>query len=613
MTPLELLAPARTADIAVKAIEAGADAVYIGASSHGARHAAANSIDDIARVVEAAHPFGAKVYATVNTIIYDDELPRVERLVADLWRIGVDALIVQDLGLLRADIPPIELHASTQCDIRTPEKARFLASVGFSRLVVARELSLKEIEAIRQAIPQDVEIEAFIHGALCVSYSGDCRASAMAGGRSANRGECAQICRLPFDLVDSQGRKLIENKHLLSLKDLNRSASIADMARAGVQSFKIEGRLKEADYVVNAVAHYSGILDRVVEASDSQYCRLSHGRSRCNFSPDPAKGFNRGFTPYFLSGHSPKAGIAAMHTPKQMGEKVGRVVSSAKGRIIAALDTPLANGDGLGYFDRQGQFKGFRLNRIEGQTLFPATPLTLPGGTVLYRNRDKEWSAQMAAAKCTRTMTVDMALSLTPDCTRAALQLTDRQGISATATVTLPSPATEAATPQERPRRAILSKLGGTIFAPGRIVDLAGERFIPASSLAALRRDAVALLEKTLKIRYKRGLRREERFDVPLPQGTVLTYHDNVANRLAEQFYRSHGATEIAPALEVKRPEGEVEVMQTRYCLRREMGCCLKTPEGKRWPSPLYLVNPTLRLRLDFDCTRCGMNIIMEP
>ncbi len=609
--PLELLAPAKNAEIALAAIRAGADAIYIGPASHGARHAAANSIEDIRRVVEAAHPFNVKVYATVNTIIYDNELDSVVRLVWELWRAGVDALIVQDMGLLRLPLPPIDLHASTQCDIRDAAKARFLHSVGFTRIVPARELSVAELGAIHREVPE-VEIEAFVHGALCVSYSGDCRASAMAGGRSANRGECAQICRLPFDLTDASGRKLIEGKHLLSLRDLNRSASLQEMADAGVTSFKIEGRLKDADYVMNTVAHYSRLLDKIVAASDGRYRRASVGRSVCNFTPDPTKAFNRGFTTYFTSGKAPKSGIAAIHTPKAMGEKVGTVTKCAPGIITARLTTPLANGDGLGYFDRAGKFCGFRLNRIDGQRLFPASPQNIPAGTPLYRNKDKEWDSAMAGARCTRTVATDMVLRMLPGMRRVALDLTDERGCAATATIELPEEADKAVTPQEGPRRKILSKTGDTIYRAGKIVDLAGERFIPASMLARLRRDGCAALDRAARATYARRERGPEDPTATLPHGPVLTIHDNVANHKAEEFYRSHGATSITPAVETAPPtEGEVPVMTTRYCLRREMGCCLKTPEGGRWPSPLFLVSGKLRLRVDFDCKRCGMELII--
>lgn len=610
-TPLELLAPAKNAEIALAAIRAGADAVYIGPASHGARRAATNSIDDIHRVVDAAHPFNVKVYATVNTIIYDNELDDVARLVWDLWRAGVDALIVQDMGLLRIQLPPIDLHASTQCDIRDAAKARFLHSVGFSRIVPARELSVAELEAIHHEVPE-VEIEAFVHGALCVSYSGDCRASAMAGGRSANRGECAQICRLPFDLTDAEGRKIIEGKHLLSLRDLNRSASMAEMAASGVTSFKIEGRLKDAGYVMNTVAHYSHLLDKIVAESKGQYRRASTGKSTCNFTPDPSKAFNRGFTTYFTSGKAPGNGIAAIHTPKAMGEKVGTVTKCTPMAITARLTTTLANGDGLGYFDRSGTFRGFRLNRIDGTRLFPASPQNIPAGTPLYRNKDKEWEAAMDGARCTRTVATDMVLRLLPGMHRVALDLTDERGCAATATIDLPEVADIAVTPQEGPRKRILSKTGDTIYLVREIVDLAGDRFIPASLLAQLRREGCAALDRAARVTYTRRERGNEDRETRLPHATVLTIHDNVANRKAEEFYRDHGAEAITPAVETTRPlTGEVPVMTTRYCLRREMGCCLKTPEGKRWPSPLFLVSGKLRLRVDFDCKRCGMELII--
>ncbi len=609
-TPLELLAPAKNADIAIEAILAGADAVYMGASSHGARQAAANSVADIERVVSFAHRFNAKVYATVNTIIYDSEISAVEKLIRSLYQVGVDALIVQDMGILRMDIPPIELHASTQCDIRDVAKARFLSEVGFSRLVLARELSLSEISEIHQAVP--TPLEAFIHGALCVSYSGDCRASFMANGRSANRGECAQICRLPYDLVDAQGHVLKANSHLLSLRDLNRSSSIPDMARAGVTSFKIEGRLKDAAYVKNTVASYHRILNRFVSESGGEYVRQSYGRSSVGFNPSLDKTFNRGFTSYFLTGKAPDKGIASLSSPKAIGLKVGEVVNSTPRFITASLSVPLTNGDGLGYFNRSGIFTGFRLNRVEGNRLYPATPQSIPAGTVLYRNRDKEFDDSISASRSSRTIEVDMALSLLPD-SRVALELSDHHGHSVTSTVVVPE-LDSAVTPQEAPRRKILNKLGGTTFHAGRIVDLVGQYFIPASTLASLRRDAISLLESDIRTTYKFGYRLPEKADAQLPGEAALTIHDNVANRLAREFYLSHGATSVTPAVEVARPEGEIPVMTTRYCLRRELGHCPRY-SGKRhvaadtWSQPLYLVSGRLRLRVEFDCKNCRMNL----
>ncbi|MCM1077418.1 MAG: U32 family peptidase [Bacteroides sp.] len=614
-TKLELLAPARNAETAIAAITAGADAVYIGASSHGARHAAANSVSDIARVADYAHQFKAKVFATVNTIIYDDELAEVERLIGELYRAGVDALIVQDMAVLRMDIPPIELHASTQCDIRDAAKARFLADAGFSRLVLARELSLREMAEIHEAVP-DTPLEAFIHGALCVSYSGDCRASFATTGRSANRGECAQICRLPFNLIDRNGNTLIKNRHLLSLRDLNRSAVIPEMVEAGISSFKIEGRLKDESYVRNVVGAYSNILDKFINESGGRYIRQSVGDVRLGFKPSLDKSFNRGFTSYFLTGKAPSGGMASTASPKATGLKVGTVTNCRPKVITARLDANLANGDGLGYFTPAGLFRGFRLNRVEGNKLFPATPQDIPSGTILYRNRDKEFDDKITSATTSRTIAVDMALRVISS-DRIALEMTDARGCHAVVTaegVTLQ----EAVTPQETPRRRILDKLGGTIYRSRRIVDLAGAVFIPASILANLRRDCIAALDKTAKATYGFTYRLPEKFDIPLPHGPKLSVHDNVANRLARDFYISHGATVIDPAIEVAdKPKATSNqknepVMTTRYCLRREFGKCLKTPSGKDWEERLTLVSADIRLRLDFDCSNCRMNVYTD-
>lgn len=609
---LELLAPARNADTAIAAIKAGADAVYIGASSHGARHAAANSVDDIARVADFAHIFRAKVFATVNTIIYDNELADVERLIGQLYRAGVDALIVQDLGVLRLDLPPIELHASTQCDIRDPRKARFLADAGFSRLVLARELSLKEIAEIHAAVP-DTPLEAFIHGALCVSYSGDCRASFATTGRSANRGECSQVCRLPFDLVDDRGNILVKGKHLLSLRDLNRSSSIADMAAAGVNSFKIEGRLKDEAYVKNTVGSYSRLLDRLVAESDGRYVRQSVGRVSLGFSPSLDKAFNRGFTPYFLTGKASPRGMASIATPKAVGMKVGVVTQCRPKEITARLDCALANGDGLGYYNQSGIFTGFRLNRVEGSRLYPATPQSIPAGTVLYRNRDKEFDDTVASARTERTIDVEMVLRTVFGKEKAddliVIELTDVRGcsVSVSARVELQ----EAVTPQKGPRRRILEKLGATLYRAVKIVDLADDRcFIPASALTALRREAVEALDRAARATYRFELRREEKPGLMLPEGYVATVHDNVANRLAREFYASHGAVRIESAAEVAGSvSGREPVMTTRYCLRKEMGKCLREASGKTWPANLCLVSGPTRLRVEFDCKACRMNL----
>lgn len=511
------------------------------------------------------------------------------------------------MGLLRMDLPPIELHASTQCDIRDAAKARFLADAGFSRLVLARELSLKEIAEIHAAVPQ-TPLEAFIHGALCVSYSGDCRASFVTTGRSANRGECAQICRLPFDLVDGSGRQLVSGRHLLSLRDLNRSSVMPELAGAGVTSFKIEGRLKDDAYVKNTVGAYSRILDRLVSESGGRYVRQSAGCVSLGFSPSLEKSFNRGFTPYFLTGRAPAKGMASMASPKAIGQKIGTVTACNAKFITARLDAPLANGDGLGFFTPAGAFTGFRLNRADGNRLFPASPQTIPAGTALYRNRDKNFDDQITVAKTRRTLAVDMSLHLRlPD--RLMLEMTDERGVSASVVATLDSPLQTAVTPQAAPRRKILDKLGATVYRAGRIVDLAGDYFIPASALASLRRDCVEALERASRMTYSYSYRLPEKPDAGLPQGSVLTVHDNVANRLAREFYSDHGASAIGSAVETGGDNSQAPVMTTRYCLRRELGKCLREPSGKEWKGPLTLISGPVRLRADFDCQACRMNL----
>ncbi len=607
---IELLAPARDADIAIEAIRHGADAVYIGASSYGARSEASNSLSRIAGVAEYAHRFDARVYVALNTIVYDDELRKVERLVWDLYRAGADALIVQDMALLRMDIPPIALHASTQCDIRNVEKARFLQDAGFSRLVLARELSFEETARIARSV--DIQIEAFVHGALCVSYSGDCQASCLLTGRSANRGECAQICRLSYDLTDCRGNRLVQGKHLLSLRDLNRVDDIGAMIRAGVSSFKIEGRLKDARYVKNAVAAYRAAIDKVISDSGGRYCRSSSGESETGFSPSLAKGFNRGYTRYFSDEASVGAPMACHDTPKHVGEKVAVVTGGSQGRITAELSARLHNGDGLGYFDRQGRFCGFRLNKIEKGVLYPASAVEIVPGTALYRNKEKLWDDLLSGETASRWIWVDFTLRMAGD-SLVVLEVSDERHNRAAATAVFR--AQEARTPQEQARLGVLEKTGRTIYRLRSVDDRLGERFLPASLLTGLRRDALALLDKAQGARYPHRYRRPENRAAVYPFGDALTYHDNVSNSLAEGFYRDHGVKSIEKALELapcrKEEAFRTAIMTTRYCLRRELGRCLKTPRGKEWQGPLYLQTGKTRLRLDFDCLDCRMRVML--
>lgn len=600
---VELLAPARDADTAIEAIRHGADAVYIGASSHGARQSAANSVADIERVCRYAHRFGAKVYVTVNTIVYDNETEEVRRLVTDLWHAGVDALIVQDMALLEMDLPPIPLHASTQCDTRTPEKARFLQDCGFSQIVLARELSADEIRRVSEAV--DAPLEVFVHGALCVSYSGDCQASWVMTGRSANRGECAQICRLKYDLEDASGNKLLRGRHLLSLRDMNRSAQLSELLEAGASSFKIEGRLKDTAYVKNVVSAYRRALDAIIDAHPDRYRRASFGRSDATFTPDLAKSFNRGFTPYFLTRRPGKGEMAQFGTPKWIGEPVGEVIRCRGKEIEARLERTINNGDGLSYFDAGGAFEGFRVNRAEGNRLFLSSEIRLAPGTRLYRNNDTSFNAAMQGNTARRTLSLRFTLRSLP----WGIALDAEPEYGPAATVTLATPHDEARSPQEDARRRTLEKTGDTDYRVTGIDDRLGRIFVPASLLTRLRRDAIAALEKGAEAVMRRDTRVRPQKLPALDR--ELTRHDNISNRLAARFYRKLGATSTPPAIETGKParEAETRVMECRYCLRRELGACLKTPGGSSLPTPLYITTGNHRLRLEFDCAKCVMRL----
>lgn len=610
---LELLAPARDCETARQAIIHGADAVYIGSEAFGARAAATNSVDEIAGLTEFAHSFNARVYVTLNTLIYENELADAERLVKRLYDAGVDALIVQDMALLRMDLPPIALHASTQCDTRDAAKARFLEDCGFSQIVLARELSLGEIREIAAAVT--VPLEAFVHGALCVSYSGDCQASLVATGRSANRGECAQMCRLSYSLTDRNGHILAPDAHYLSLRDMNRLDRLADMADAGISSFKIEGRLKESDYVRNTVAAYSQALDRIVASSEGRYRRASSGRTDYSFIPNVAKSFNRRFTSYFLDGRpSGSEPMASLESPKWIGQPVGKITGSRGKAYIIRTDQQLSNGDGLGYFDADRHFCGFRLNRVDGRLIYPASDVRLSPGMTIYRNRDKKRDDIMSGTTAVRHITVTAELRRAGE-SLIALKLTDDRGRSAEATAE--APIQTARTPQKSYRQNTLSKLGDTIYSLEKLDDTLGDDdFIAASTIADLRRRTAALLDSVRRSTYVFSYRRPESAEIAPFKNTALDRHDNVANSLARKFYSDHGIEVTEPALEVmpEHPERDLRVMTTRYCLRRELGACLLTESERRLPSPLFLKTSSgLTFGLEFDCRHCRMHVISSP
>lgn len=607
---IELLAPARDSATAMAALEHGADAVYMGGPSLGARAAATNSIGDIARVADRAHRFGAKLYVTMNTIIYDRELDDALRQTWQLYRAGADALIVQDMALTAMEgMPPIDLHASTQCDIRDIATARRLAASGFSRIVVAREMDAATIAKIKAELPS-TEIEAFVHGALCVCYSGDCRASLVTTGRSANRGECSQICRLPFDLVDGSGRTLVGRRHLLSLRDMNRSAEIGLMARAGVMSFKIEGRLKDVGYVKTTVGAYRRIIDDFITANPDEFERASRGESALSFTPDLTRAFNRGFTTYYIKGPlSPGERMASTATPKSVGREVARSKAASKGRQVRVRAVePLLNGDGLSWFNSNGELEGFRVNRVDGDTLMAARPINIPAGAPLYRSFDKRQSDMLEGDTARRTIAARMTLRRAAS--GIALDITI-DGITASAA--LPIEPQPAKTPQLQRRRETLTKTGDTVYRITEVDDRLGDEFVAASQLTALRRKTIDALDRSMAAHAFRRLVRkksDEPISCPLPESI------SVANRAAADFYRRRGATGRLPmALETepeRRNEKELRVMTTRYCLRHELGACLKTPAGRQLPQKLFLKmsDRDTAFELRFDCHRCRMELL---
>lgn len=600
---LELLAPAKNLAFGIEAIKHGADAVYIGGPAFGARAAAGNSVADIEQLAAFAHRYGAQVFVALNTILKDSELAQAEVLAHQIWNAGADALIVQDLGLLQCDLPPIALHASTQLDNRTPEKVRFLQDVGFSQVVLARELSLEQIRAVSEQT--SVQLEFFIHGALCVAYSGQCYISHALTGRSANRGECAQICRVPCSLKTREGETLVQDQHLLSLKDMNQTANLRAMIDAGIRSFKIEGRLKDLSYIKNVTAWYRQHLDAILEERP-ELSRSSAGRSQYSFVPNPDKTFNRGSTDYFLLGRQPT--ITSFRTPKYIGEEVGKVTRVGPNWFEVSGETEFNNGDGLCYFNARQVVNGLRVNRADGRRLFTAEPVRgLTVNTVLYRNRDQVFDGTLEKESATRQIGVTQHFSETPD--GFLLQMTDEQGVSVSIPLTVDK------SPANNPERAFqsireqLAKLGNTLFYSQHIdVTLEQAWFIPVSALNALRRQAVEALEAARINGYQRPLRHQAVGNPAFPQEN-LSYLGNVYNHAAENFYRMHGVDDIAPAYELNQEADEVSLMITKHCLRYTQNMCPKEVKGLK-PDPLVLEMGNDIFRLKFDCKRCEMHVL---
>ncbi|WP_194206037.1 U32 family peptidase [Superficieibacter sp. 1612_C1] len=614
---LELLSPARDTAIAREAILHGADAVYIGGPGFGARHNASNSLRDIAELVPFAHRYGAKIFVTLNTILHDNELEPAQKLITDLYQTGVDALIVQDMGILELDIPPIELHASTQCDIRSVEKAKFLGDVGFSQIVLARELNLTQISAIHQAT--DATIEFFVHGALCVAYSGQCYISHAQTGRSANRGDCSQACRLPYTLKDDQGRVVAYEKHLLSMKDNDQTANLAALIDAGVRSFKIEGRYKDMSYVKNITAHYRQMLDAIIEAR-GDLARASAGRTEHFFIPSTEKTFHRGSTDYFVNQR--KGDIGAFDSPKFIGLPVGEVLKVARDHLDVDATVPLANGDGLNVMIKR-EVVGFRANTVEKLTEnryrvwpneMPAQMQTLRAHHPLNRNLDHHWQQALLKTSSERRIAVDIELGGWQE--QLILTLTSEDGVSVTHTLEgLFGEANNA----EKALASLhdgLAKLGQTrYYAQNVAVNLPGALFVPASQLNQLRRETVELLDEARLARYQRGQRKAVAQPAPVYPETHLSFLANVYNHKARAFYQRYGVTLIDAAYEAHEEKGDVPVMITKHCLRFAFNLCPKQAKGVTGvkggrATPMQLVHGDEVLTLRFDCKPCEMHVV---
>ena len=621
---LELLSPARDTTIAREAILHGADAVYIGGPSFGARHNAENSVADIADLVTFAHLFNARVFVTINTILHDDELEAARALIWQLYEIGVDALIVQDMGVMEMDIPPIELHASTQTDIRTLERATFLDKAGFSQLVLARELNLQEIRAISDAT--DATIEFFIHGALCVAFSGQCNISHAQNGRSANRGDCSQACRLPYTLKDDQGRVVAFDKHLLSMKDNNQSANLRALVDAGVRSFKIEGRYKDVSYVKNITAYYRQRLDEILEDRiDLQ--RASSGRTDHFFVPDPDKTFHRGSTDYFVTDR--KIDIGAFDSPTFTGLAVGEVLKVGKHDLTVQTREPLSNGDGLNVLIKR-EVVGFRASVVEplGQSeedgqqlwLYRVEPNEMPAAMrqvrpnhPLNRNLDHNWQNALLKTSAERRIGVRWLAKLRAD--GLELHLTSEEG--AYASVSLAGPFGEAKKPEQVPGQIadLLSQLGTTIYHAEEVdVDAPQAFFIPNSQLKALRREAIEALTSAREAMRPLGSRKAVSVPPPVYPEAHLSFLANVYNEKARAFYHRYGVQLIDAAYEAHEETGEVPVMITKHRLRFSFNLCPKQAKGvtgvRTKVAPMQLVHGDEVLTLKFDCKPCEMHVI---
>jgi putative protease len=607
---IELLAPAKNVQCGKEAVLHGADAVYIGAPQFGARAAAGNSIADIAELCTFARQFGASVHVALNTILTDSELVQAEKTIWQLHENKIDALIIQDFGILKLDLPPIALHASTQCDNRTVEHVKMLEQLGFQRVILVRELSLNEIKQIKSQT--NIELEAFVHGALCVSYSGNCYASEACMKRSANRGACAQLCRLPYTLRDLLGNEHAQG-HLLSLKDMNRSAYLEEMMAAGIGSFKIEGRLKEVNYIKNITAYYHQKIEEILQRNDD-FVRTSYGKTTFLFTPNPEKSFHRGSTGYFLTGNDEP--VHQWHTPKSTGEYIG-VVQKSEYNYFTYNGKELHNGDGVIIIDvNDNEIRGFRINKVEGDKVFPAEKIALVAGQSIYRNYDYLFEEQLKKTSSQRKIEVKMCVEEIKE--GFVLHFSDERGVTISQKLTCEKVVAEKKEEAKKRLQTELSKTGSTIYHVTEFKDLTKESyFIPASIIANWRREAVALLDEKWNDEIGSGVKGFFSTDTQRAQRyTEINYLQNIHNERAAAVYRELGAENVVYSFEKQAPKGEVAVMFCKYCIKKALGYCSKNPietlHTTSLPEPLFLESGNIRFRLDFDCNKCEMRLYMN-
>ncbi len=603
MRKIELLAPAKNLETGIAAINFGADAVYIGPEKFSARAAASNSLEDIEKLISHAHLYKAKVYATINTILYDNELEEAEKLITDLYNRGIDAVIIQDMGILEMNLPPVELHASTQTDNYDIERIKFLDRIGFPRIVLARELSLQQIKDIRKETK--CELEFFIHGALCVSLSGRCYMSAASGGRSANRGQCAQPCRKNYTLTDADGKIISNSKYPLSLKDMNQTANLIDLIDAGIDSLKIEGRLKDIDYVKNVTAHYRKALDVILEGG-TDIVKASSGKVYFDFSPDIMKTFNRGYTNYFMNGRT--GSIGSSHTPKSLGKEIGKVAEIGNNWFRLKAIEKINNGDGLAFFDREKNVTGLKVNRAEDTKIFPLAMNGIYKDAAVYRNHDILFDKTLSASRTERKISILMELSETESWFK--LTVTDEDNFIAWEEIEI---AKEISNSDDNSQiKKQLAKLGGTIFTASDIkINTTENYFIPVSILNDLRRKVMGKLLETRITGYKIEPMTIDRTENPYPLKKV-DYRHNISNHLAEKFYGRHGVEEIENSFETSASRITGPLMTTKLCLKYENNLCHKQNKTNKYIEPFYLTDGNLKYRVEFDCGNCFMLIFKE-